>query len=169
MQTIYLEKEDPHLDAKKVSAILIIVFLGVSIFWAMSKGKTIEADCLKQLATMPVMGDNALRAVSNPFEPVRTKKMSVVITGYSSTIWQTNEDPFTTASGRGVEDGIVANNLLPFGTLIKIPELYGDKVFIVEDRMHQRKGYYHVDIWFEEYFDAKNFGAKFTYIEVLEN
>ena len=169
MQTIYLEKEDPHLWAKKTITILMIVGLGISFIWAMSKDKTIEADYVRQSATMAVAGDNALMAVSNPAGNIKTKKMNVVITAYSSTVWQTNEDPFTTASGKGVEDGIVANNLLPFGTLIRIPELYGDRIFVVEDRMHQRKGYYHVDIWFEEYIEAKNFGAKFTYIEVLEN
>lgn len=169
MQTIYLEKEDPHLGIKKAITILMIVSLGVSFIWIMSKNKTIEADYVRQSATMAVVGDNSLMAVSNPADPVNSKKMNVVITGYSSTIWQTNEDPFTTASGKGVEDGIVANNLLSFGTMIRIPELYGDRIFVVEDRMHQRKGPYHVDIWFEKYIDAKNFGAKFTYIEILEN
>jgi 3D (Asp-Asp-Asp) domain-containing protein len=68
-----------------------------------------------------------------------------------------------------VSDGIVANNMLPFGTKIRMPELYGDKVFVVEDRMHQRKGKYHLDIWFPDQSGAKKFGAKITYVEVLEN
>jgi 3D (Asp-Asp-Asp) domain-containing protein len=50
-----------------------------------------------------------------------------------------------------------------------LPEIYGDKIFVVEDRMHSRKGYYHVDIWQSTYTEAKDFGAKRTYIEVLEN
>jgi len=59
--------------------------------------------------------------------------------------------------------------MLPFGTKVRIPQLYGDKVFIVEDRMHQRKGKYHVDIWFPEQIQAKEFGAKLADIEVLES
>ena len=51
---------------------------------------------------------------------------------------------------------------------IKIPELYGDKIFIVEDRMNSRKGYYHVDIWFPSYQKAVNFGVEETYIEILD-
>jgi len=98
-----------------------------------------------------------------------TKKINVVITAYSSTPEQTDDEPYITAAGTWVREGIIANNLLPFGTKIRIPELYGDKVFVVEDRMHRRKGYYHVDIWFASYGEAKNFGAKRTYIEVLEN
>lgn len=98
-----------------------------------------------------------------------TKKIKMVVTAYSSTPEQTDDTPFITASNTHVRDGIVANNMLPFGSKIRIPELYGDKVFIVEDRMHQRKGKYHLDIWFPEYSQAKNFGAKITYIEILES
>ena len=97
------------------------------------------------------------------------KKIKMVVTAYSSTPEQTDSTPFVTASGKNVADGIVANNMLPFGAKIRIPEMYGDKVFIVEDRMNQKKGKYHLDIWFPEYSEAKNFGAKITYIEILEN
>ena len=38
-----------------------------------------------------------------------------------------------TASGKEVEYGMVASNVLPFGTRVKI-EGFGDKVFVVEDR-----------------------------------
>ena len=110
-----------------------------------------------------------LVSLSNPANPplkvVRT--MSTIITAYSSTPGQTDDTPFTTASNKTVKDGIVANNSLPFGTQIRIPELYGDKVFVVEDRMHRRKGDYHFDIWFPEYEQALVFGAERTYVEVL--
>ncbi|MEK7459207.1 MAG: hypothetical protein AAB663_02255, partial [Patescibacteria group bacterium] len=47
----------------------------------------------------------------------------------------------------------------------KIPEIYGDQVFIVEDRMNAR---YHkkVDIWMENHSDAIVFGSKNIKIEV---
>lgn len=90
----------------------------------------------------------------------------VVVTAYSSTVWQTDDTPFITASGTLVRDGIVATNILPMGTKIKMPDIYGDKVFVVEDRMHPSKRM-HIDVWFEEYSDALNFGAKHTTIEVL--
>ena len=123
---------------------------------------------LERLATV---GENSLLPMSNPSgpEPQVARKIRVVVTAYSSTIWETDDSPFVTAAGTWVKEGIVANNMLPFGTKIRIPELYGDKVFIVEDRMHWRKGYYHVDIWFASYGEAKNFGAKRTFIEVLES
>lgn len=97
------------------------------------------------------------------------RKLKVIVTAYSSSVWETQGDPFITASGIRVRDGIVANNLLSFGTEIRLPEIFGDKVFIVEDRMHWRKGYYHVDIWFPSYETALAFGAKLTEIEILTN
>jgi 3D (Asp-Asp-Asp) domain-containing protein len=93
--------------------------------------------------------------------------MNVVVTAYSSTPEQTDDTPFITASGKYVRDGIVATNLLPLGTKIKIPGIYGDRVFVVEDRMHPRKSQ-HVDIWFPTYTEAKTFGVKYTYIEILK-
>jgi 3D (Asp-Asp-Asp) domain-containing protein len=114
---------------------------------------------------------NSLLPIYNPSDPESqvARKIRVVVTAYSSTAWETDDSPFVTAAGTRVKEGIVANNLLPFGTKIRIPEIYGDKVFVVEDRMHRRKGYYHVDIWFASHREAKNFGAKRTFIEVLES
>lgn len=119
---------------------------------------------------LTVMQGNTLLAVSDPvgnYKPVQ--KMKMVITAYSSTTWQTDSTPFTTASGAQVRSGIAANNLLPFGTKVRIPEIYGDRIFTVEDRMNARKSDYHLDLWFSEYQEAVNFGAKNTYVEILEN
>ena len=113
--------------------------------------------------------ENTLRPIIEPViakEPKRILK-SVIITGYSSTVCQTDNTPFITANGSLVKDGIVASNLLPFGTRIRIPEIYDDRVFTVEDRMHFRNSY-NVDIWFDNYRQAKSFGVIRTDIEVLD-
>lgn len=112
---------------------------------------------------------NTLRSISEPIfskKPIAIIK-NVIVTGYSSTIWETDDTPFITASGTWVHEGIVATNLLPFGAKIRIPEIYGDKVFEVEDRMHSRNSY-NVDIWFENHWQANNFGVARAKIEVLE-
>ncbi|MCH8987109.1 3D domain-containing protein [Patescibacteria group bacterium] len=111
----------------------------------------------------------SLLPISSPKTPARVAKtVNVIVTAYSSTPDQTDDTPFITASGNWVRDGIVATNILPMGTKIKIPEVYGDRIFVVDDRMHPRKQY-NVDIWFPSYWEAKNFGVKRTYIEVLES
>lgn len=122
------------------------------------------------LPSLTTIQQNSLTPISNPSIPkLKTiKRMNVLATAYSSSPAQTDDEPFITAAGTFVRDGIVANNYLPMGTKIRIPQLFGEKIFVIEDRMHWRKGNDHIDIWFPEYSQAKDFGVKKTYIEVLE-
>lgn len=94
------------------------------------------------------------------------KKIKVSMTAYSSTPGQTDSTPFITANGSHVRDGIVAANFLPFGTKVKIPEVFGDKVFSVEDRMNARY-YYKIDVWMPTYEEAKKFGVKYVEVEIF--
>ncbi len=89
------------------------------------------------------------------------------VTAYSSTPDQTDSSPFITANGSRVRDGIVACNFLPFGTKIRIPEIYGDKIFTVEDRM-ARKNNHKIDIWLPSRSEALNFGVKRAKVEILD-
>ena len=95
---------------------------------------------------------------------------TIPLTAYSSDPWQTDDTPCITASGLDVCDrdieNVVAANFLPLGTRVRIPELYGDRVFYVEDRMNKRYDK-KMDLWMKEYDDAKQFGLKFATIEVF--
>lgn len=117
-----------------------------------------------------IFQDNTLLPLSNPSNPGNEikGKIFVLVTAYSSTPWETDGNPFITASGTWVRDGVVANNKLPLGTKVRFPDLYGEKIFVVEDRMHSRKGSYQFDIWLPSYWEAKDFGVRKTYIEILE-
>ncbi len=90
---------------------------------------------------------------------IGNEPINVVVTAYSSTSDQTDDSPFTTASNKRVRDGIVAANFLPFGTVVKFPALFGEKEFIVEDRM---KSNTKVDIWFTDRQSALRFGIRRT-------
>ena len=148
--------EIPLFGSIFAGAIIAICLLGIIV------PKTTNADLASpSMASYVARASNEARKVS--------KTVKVVLTAYSSTEDQTDDTPFITASGKRVADGIVANNMLPMGTKIRIPDLYGDKVFVVEDRMNKRKSNYHVDIWFPERQLAVNFGVKTAEIEVLEN
>ena len=94
------------------------------------------------------------------------KKMKLTITAYSSTPDQTYDTPFTTAANTTVRDGIVATNILPLHTKVKIPALFGEKVFVVEDRMNRRYQT-RMDIWFADRATATKFGKKYAEIVVL--
>ncbi len=94
-------------------------------------------------------------------------KVKAVITAYTSTVDQTDDDPFIAASGKRVYDGMIAANWLPMGTKIKIPAIYGDKVFTVHDRMNKRYGYGRMDIWLDTTkAEARKFGVKRVEVEV---
>lgn len=102
--------------------------------------------------------------------PVATNReaprtMTIPVTAYNSLPGQTDSTPFNTADGTYVRDGLIAANFLPLGTRVKFPELYGDKEFIVKDRMNPRYTY-KADIWMEHYSDAIAFGLQYTTIEI---
>jgi len=99
-------------------------------------------------------------------KPQAKKIIHLTVTAYSSTPDQTDSDPFTTASGSKVRDGVIATNFLPFGTKVRIPDKFGDKIFVVEDRMHSRY-WYMADIWMPNRQVAKEWGAKYLKMEVL--
>ena len=98
-------------------------------------------------------------------EPQR-KFVKAVITAYSSRVEETDDTPFTTAAGTKVRPGVVAANWLPLGAKIRIPELFGDQVFTVEDRMHARMDG-KVDVWFSSTNEALRFGTKSARVEIL--
>ena len=104
---------------------------------------------------------------SAPYMPIVMDERLVTVTAYSSTPDQTDSTPFITASGTDVRDGIIACNFLRFGTRVRFPQVYGDKVFVVEDRM-ALKNSHKMDVWFETREDAKQFGVQKLQVEVLK-
>jgi 3D (Asp-Asp-Asp) domain-containing protein len=99
-------------------------------------------------------------ATPSNYVPVR-------VTAYASVPEETSDHPFITASGAHVHDGTIAANWLPFGTQVKIPAIFGDKVFTVEDHMNHIYDKGSVDIWMPSVTGAVDFGVKHTDIEIL--
>ncbi|MFA6427260.1 MAG: hypothetical protein WCW16_02325 [Candidatus Magasanikbacteria bacterium] len=122
---------------------------------------------------------NAVTDVSLSFpENEESPRMVIwaVMTAYSSDVAQTDSTPCIPADSSfnlcvnyeelGLQDTIAAN-FLPLGTKVKFPELYGDKVFTVRDRMNARYGYARGDIWMPSYPEAKQFGVKKVKMEIF--
>jgi 3D (Asp-Asp-Asp) domain-containing protein len=102
-------------------------------------------------------------------EIIRTSTHTM--TAYNSEVGQTDDSPCITANGfnvckHGVEDTIAAN-FLPMGTKVKIPELFGDRIFIVRDRMNQKHPN-RVDVWMKDRQSAMKFGVKVAKIQVIK-
>src|SRR3989344_3491828 len=124
-----------------------------------------EGDKTAEAQTVTVAEKNYAKKISiKNYAPKAT--YVVLASAYSSTIDHTDSSPFITAWNTHVRDGIIAANFLPFGTKLKIPDLYGEKIFTVEDRMNKRYTY-KIYLWFPERELAKNFGVKQKKIEVL--
>lgn len=96
---------------------------------------------------------------------------TVIATAYSSSIDQTDSTPCITANGYDVckngEENVIAANFLRFGTKVRIPELYGDKVFTVQDRMNPKYSA-RIDLWKTSRNRAIDFGKRLVKIEVIE-
>ncbi|MDD5433666.1 MAG: hypothetical protein PHE77_03370 [Candidatus Pacebacteria bacterium] len=158
------------LIKEKMRLIGVLALLGV--FGVYFLGLKVQAEngvVMEELAhNLPVIENTTLLPVAQPPAPDVSQTMNVVLTAYSSSVDETDDTPFITASGKTVENGIVANNLLSFGTRIRIPELFGDTIFEVQDRMNQRKQPYHFDIWMPSKEQAIIFGAKTAKIEIID-
>ncbi|MCB9803029.1 3D domain-containing protein [Candidatus Nomurabacteria bacterium] len=105
--------------------------------------------------TLPESGDRLAKTT-----------MNIIVTSYNSEPGQTDDSPFITAFNTHVRDGIVATNFLPKGTLVRFPDEFGDKIFVVEDRMNSRY-YYRMDIWMADKAESIKFGAKYLKMEIL--
>lgn len=142
---------------------LVLIFItGALAVYPSSAGIT--------MADEPIVLGTSLEATLLQSTPrVAARKaptVTVWVTAYSSTPEETDDTPFITAKGTFVRDGIIAANFLPFGTKVQIPSLFGDKIFVVEDRMHRRKTN-NVDVWMPTKADALRFGAHRAEIAVL--
>ncbi len=115
-----------------------------------------------------VSSDEADRVLAIENRPVTLKTIIMDSTAYTSRVAECDADPFVTADGSDVRDGILATNMLPFGTKVRLPTVFGDRIFEVHDRMNTRYTY-RVDVWMADLAATKKYGVKRNIpIEVVE-
>lgn len=126
--------------------------------------------------------------VSLPFIPTQETKLNtfpvaserqpikatwVVATAYSSDVAQTDDTPCIPAADYDLckqyeQQGFgntIAANFLPLETQVKLPDLSGEQIFVVRDRMHERYGAGRIDVWLPTRAEAENFGVKYIRME----
>lgn len=120
-----------------------------------------------------------------PQAGLKTSKTPILLTkqivyAYSSRVSETDGDPFTTANGTKVREGIIANNCWPFGSRVRIydgsggknlPQWYLEPAngwYTLEDRMNERHGCNHWDIWLADTQQAIDWGHKILTLAVYE-
>lgn len=149
----------------------MVLFFGPGYTVKLAKDLTFKVD---KLVTSAIYAD---KQFANRLPANRDREYSVLytsyhpMTAYNSEVGQCDDSPCITANGfnvckHGIEDTIAAN-FLRFGTKIRIPDVFGDRVFVVRDRMNQR--YQNkIDVWMKDKSDAMQFGVKVAKIEVVE-
>ena len=105
-------------------------------------------------------------ALKKPAEAPKT--LHLKITAYSSAVDETDSTPNLTAMGTKTRYGVVATNILPFNTKIKIPSLFGDEIFTVEDRMNARMKNA-LDIWMPTKSAAFRFGVAHADVVIMDD
>jgi len=157
------------LFSKRGLALLVgVLVLPVNLAVAEPAAQQYGSESLAQissLVSLPVLYD----------KPV--EKMTVIATSYNSHESQTDSTPCISANGYDLceadQENVIAANFLPLGSKITVPELYGDQIFTVVDRMNSRYPKFcvgttcRIDFWKRSYSDARNFGKKTIEIIVL--
>jgi len=147
---------------RKNKTIIIALILSTAfllLFWIRFNGEAVQTSSLETDRIPSLVDQSYLYLAGIRFSQGRVSALetiTAIVTAYSSTVDQTNSDPFTTASGERVRDGIVANNCLPFGTKV----LINDKEYEVLDRKNRRYGCEWFDIWQETREEALEWGVK---------
>ena len=173
-----------HLKlAKKVLKILIFVLIFDYILFPIPSFAASFEEIPEISENSPIIEDESINNTNilNIFPEQHTlpnnKDIEVInsgyytMTAYNSEAAQTDDSPCITANGfnlceHNIEDSIAAN-FLKFGTKVKIPEIYGNKIFVVRDRMNKRYQQ-RVDIWLKDKNEAIHFGVKIAKLEILE-
>jgi len=107
--------------------------------------------------------DVVLRREPRPVLESQPLRFQATVTAYSSSPDETWGDPFVTASGRRVFDGLVAcPREFPFGTRFKI----GSRTYQCFDRLHDKYDD-RFDIWMSTKNRALQFGKRHLLVEVL--
>ncbi len=153
------------LRAGVIAPVFLAAVLGVSIPHAA------ESDFEKIEIRLPlgviIINANSILQAKSPSQPEWASKFVMYVTAYSSSEDETDSTPHVTASGTRTRDGVVATNIFPIGTQVKIPELFGEKVLVVEDRMHKRFTD-RIDVWMPSKWQALTFGKQRAAVEIVE-
>lgn len=163
LATFVLNSATPVPAEAKSSGMLLALRDGVNNMIDSMSQNIVDAD------------DKSEFPISEEREPVKTRR--VVATAYSSDPAQTDSTPCMPAMSsfdlcknfakNGVEDTIAAN-FLPLGTKVRFPDMFGDRIFTVRDRMNSKyNGQSRIDFWMNEKSDAIHFGVKRMKMEIF--
>lgn len=159
--------------AKEILEIPLVLMIAFSLLGSLVNPVVAKAT---EEAPAPDPAPFADEVVVEPIRPAK-RTITVVSTAYSSEAAQTDSTPCIPAMWKfnlceyfaetGIEDTIAAN-FLPLGTEVRFPDIYGEKIFVVRDRMNAKyNGKFRIDLWKKDRPSAVTFGVKRIKMEVL--
>lgn len=121
-------------------------------------------DSWREVSRVPVYLRSEYTYEQHHLAPV--KKIPAQVTAYTSSINETDDTPFLTASGEMVGPGTLAcPSHLKFGTIVQIENNF----YTCSDRMNKRfRNTNHFDIWVESKEIALDWGRKNIDIYIVE-
>ena len=120
----------------------------------------------------PVQAQKLIRK-NRTADTTTTKTIRIIATAYSAEAAQTDNTPCIGARNYNVcetNENVVATNCLSFDTVMTLPELFGDKKFVVKDRMASRfsGSNCRIDVLMPNRQSALNFGLKVVVAEIAK-
>jgi 3D (Asp-Asp-Asp) domain-containing protein len=156
-----------NVAKKTCLAIMAVVLVGVQAAAPVAKAADFIPSLLWSKTESDSANDKAF-VIPQKARPATIKTIRMDSTAYTSRPNETDGSPFITADGSVVRDGYVATNVLPIGTKVRLPTVFGDKIFEVRDRMNPRYTY-RIDVWTVDLKTAKAYGLKRNIpVEVVE-
>ena len=157
----------PTMSRQLISAVLLLALGTLSSIIVSDAAPTSDAVDIALANEGDALLNQSPVATAEPdVAPDVSRKVTATITAYSSEVRQTDDTPFTTASGSHVRYGVVAANWLSIGTRVRIPDIFGDQIFVVEDRMSARHTD-RMDVWLPTRAEAVHFGLRKAEVEIL--
>ena len=142
--------EEPPLNRTRLLALsFAIVMVSIMIFTALHFSKI-------DLVEKEISLSRCFLIAQAPPYIYTEKKVVACLSAYNPVEAQCDSTPDITASGKKVRVGYVANNCLPFGTIVKIDGEH----YEVQDRMNKRYGCEHFDILMWDEQEAIAFGRQ---------
>lgn len=164
--TINIRKQY-NVAKKTCLAIMAVVLIGVQAGAPVAMAASL-IPTIFQKKTSTIISNDKVFTIPEKSRPETIKTIRMDATAYTSRVEECDGSPFITADGSVVRDGIIATNVLPIGTKVRLPTVYGDKIFEVRDRMNSRYTY-RLDVWMSDYNEMTHFGLKRNIpVEILE-
>lgn len=158
---IFVRKASKYL----ASGALLVVFLMPTTIKADTNSPVMAVDSSAAGNASSIISTAGMQGIDDHLLP-NTDATMVWVTAYASVPNETDGSPFITANGDYVHEGVIAANWLPFGTQVKIPALFGDRIFTVEDRMNQVFNQ-RADIWMPTVSAALHFGIQHVQVVIV--